>query len=92
MMSPYCLFFCSFIYSFLFIYFFQTTIQDLFDVNINENDPTKRMSDVLDKTKQTEEVSMSPYLNMCMKSLLWCNWAEPPLLLGHSAEITSCAA
>lgn len=39
-------------------HFFQSTIQDLFDVNVQENDPTKRMSEVLDKSKPSEEVSV----------------------------------
>ncbi|KAK7077901.1 hypothetical protein SK128_004066 [Halocaridina rubra] len=36
-------------------HFKKSTIQDLFDVNISENDATKRMSEVLEKKNTTEE-------------------------------------
>ncbi|XP_050722344.1 helicase domino-like [Eriocheir sinensis] len=36
-------------------HFKKSTIQDLFNVNVNENDATKRMSDVFDKSKMSDE-------------------------------------
>ncbi|KAK4302059.1 hypothetical protein Pmani_025841 [Petrolisthes manimaculis] len=36
-------------------HFKNTTIQDLFDINVHENDPSKRMSEVLEKNKPVEE-------------------------------------
>lgn len=45
----------------------QSTIQDLFDVNVAEHDASKRMSEVLEKNGAPEEVCSYCYLILFYK-------------------------